>query len=263
MEMARTTAIIIGVGEGPEIDRLNLIHLTYAEPGAETIAGYAHNLGYDPVIRLIGPDATLNRVVNAIDTVSRLRPPLDTVLIVFSGHGHQQDSGGLCEYQGMDEHWCLRNGLLVDDRLLLLTQQFASTTRLLIVADCCFAAEGSGAHGELFRKLMRRTSNLLADLFAGPRRRWRREIEDARAALRRELLVGNCRPPDARWLLFGSSGSTPAETGKFMEAFLRAWNEPGARTSFRTFSKELRRLGGAPVVLAQDSALLDDPAFVP
>jgi hypothetical protein len=257
--MPRATAIIIGVGE-PAIDGLDLIHLPYAEPGAETIAGYAHDLGYDPVIRLIGPDATLGRVVTAIDTVSKLRPPLDTVLIVFSGHGYQQNSGGRCEYGGLDEHWCLRNGLLVDDQLLLLTKQFDLPTRLLIVADCCYAAEGSGIHGELFRKLMRHVSNLVGDLFGGQQRRWTREITGAHEALRREL-VGDCLPPEARWLFFGASGSGPADAGKFMSAFLSAWNEPGARTSFRTFWKSLKKC--APVVLPENSPLLDDPAFKP
>jgi hypothetical protein len=260
--MPRATAIIIGVGEGPEMDRLNLPHLDYAESGAREIAGYAHNLGYDPVIRLIGPDATLQGVIDAIDAASKVSPPLDTVLIVFSGHGYRCDSGGRCEYGGQDEHWCLRTGLLVDDQLLLLTKQFKRSTRLLIVSDCCYAAEGSGVHGELFRKLMRRLSNGVADLFGGPERRWGREIEASHEALRLEL-VGDCLPPEARWLLFGASGSGTAEAGKFMGAFLRAWNEPDARKSFRTFWKSLERLRVAPVVLPEDSPLLDDPAFEP
>lgn len=260
--MPRATAIIIGVGEGPEIDRLSLQRLNYAEPGAEKIAGYAHDLGYDPVVRLIGPEATLAGVVNAINAASRVKPPLDTVLIVFSGHGYHRNSGGRCEFEGPDEHWCLRDGLLVDDQLLLLTKQFELPTRLLIVADCCYAAEGSGIHGISFRNLIRRVSNQIGDMLDGSQRRWTSEIEGAHETLRREL-VGDCLPPKARWLFFGASGSGSADAGKFMTAFLRAWNEPGARKSFRTFRKSLNDLGGEPVVLPEDSSLLDDPAFEP
>ena len=67
---------------------------------------------------------------------------LEEVYIHFSGHGTQPRGGGLSEEDdGMDEALVPSdfrvNGLLRDDKLNSLLQEFHPRTRVLCVFDCC------------------------------------------------------------------------------------------------------------------------------
>lgn len=260
--MANSTAIIIGVGCGPAIRENGLQPLPHVVPSVERIARNAGDLGYSSVTKLIGPDATHDNVDAALRAAAR-RPALDTVLVVFSGHGFEKNVGRFCEYGGAaDQHWCLYDELMVDHHLLMRTQHFAPTTRLYIVADCCFAAAGSGVSGRLARMLTDSASGPLPDLFAGRPAPWESAVDRGREAVRK-IPEFNCTPPQAQWFLLAASDTNLAEAGIFMRAFLHAWDEPGARYSFRTFRKRVASLGGRPVVRPRNTPLLDAPAFVP
>lgn len=258
--MARATAVIIGVDDGPAIQQYHLPILTYAENGACKIAEYASDLLYDPITKLIGPDATYDRVDDALRRVAEAQPAWETVLIVFSGHGFRKNSGRRCNDQ-LDEHWCLHDKLMVDDHLLMRTQKFASTTRVFIVADCCFAARGSGFDG-LPKELIRRALNVLPDRLGWRRTFWENDVDAGRKRVW-EVPHFDCSSPKAELLLLASSAQSSAEAGPFMDAFLKAWAEPRARSSFSAFADRMRTLGGKPVLLPNDSPLLKAPAFMP
>jgi hypothetical protein len=254
--MARATAIIIGVDKGPTIEKYGLKQLTYAENGAEQIAKFAKATGYDPVVKLVGPSATFDRVDEALRNAGEVNPPWDAVLLMFSGHGFRKDSGLRCDHW-MDEHWCLHDELMVDDHLLMRTQKFAATTKLFIVADCCFAGGGSGLDG--LPKLLQRAVSFLSDLVWRRREAWEGDAD----AGRRAVLDFDCSPPRARVLLLASSSQTVAEAGPFMRAFLTAAGEPTALSSFNAFAGRMRALEGRPMLLPVDSPLRTEPAFKP
>ena len=258
--MPNTIAIVIGVGTGPAISSYGLGNLPHAEPAARLIATHARGLNYSSVTELVGSVAAYGNVDNALRKAAEALPA--TVLIVFSGHGFRKNPGGLCEYGSLDEHWCLHNELMVDDHLLMRTQKFAPSTRVFIVADCCFAADGSGVTGELARELLRHAAVPLPDLFAQRPKPWDSAVEAGREALRKDPSF-NCSPPQAQVLFLGASGSGPSEAGFFMRAFLSALGEPDAVKSFRAFHQRLAQLGGTPVLWTNHNPLLDAPAFVP
>jgi hypothetical protein len=253
--MSRAIAIVIGVGSGPLISNEGLETLDYAEPGASDILKRAVAVGYTPGPNLIGPNATLANVEAALRAAVKADPPWDTVLLVFSGHGLSEDSGGLCESGSEDEHWCLHDKLLVDDHLLQFTQQLAPATRLYIVADCCYAAEGSGIKG-LVARLLRRAGRFLTE--AG-----KRQSSWAAAVKAQRDMLFDCSEPSAQWILFGASSSSPAEAKAFMNAFLAAWDQPPPQPTFREFEIRIRANYGKPAVRCKDASLLDLRAFVP
>lgn len=260
--MENSAAIIIGVGCGPAGKGNGLPPLPHAEPAAVRIAQYVGGLGYNSVQSLIGPAATHDNVEIALRAAADVQPALNTVLIVFSGHGFQQDAGRFCEYGSLDEHWCLYDEFMVDHYLLMLTQRFASTTRLFIVADCCYAAEASGVSGRLARALAQNASGPLPDLFARRPASWEGSVDQRREAVVKKPGF-DCSPPQAQWLLLAASADDESEPGVFMSAFLRAWEEPDARSTFRAFWMRLVGLGGRPVLRPDKSPLLDLPAFAP
>lgn len=262
--MPRATAIIIGVSNGDSFDDYSLASLPHAEPAAERIAGYAQALKYDPVVKLIGPDATFDNVDGAFREAAKTE--WDTVLVVFSGHGWQMNSGLRCESDYLDEHWCLYDQLMVDDHLLMLTK-LLQTSRLFIVADCCYAAEGSGRSGDLARELRRHESDPLPDLFLLPDL-WEDAVRTGRAKVREENATFNCLPPAFDVLLLAAAGREKAEEAVFMRAFLTAWEEGTPRKSFRHFYHRVVQLVTSETastvrLVPSNSLLLTRPAFEP
>jgi len=259
--MASAKAIIIGVDAGPAIREYGLPELTYAEDGARQIAEYATALRYD-VTTLVGPEATYQNVDGALREAADPVIGWETVLVVFSGHGVRKDSGMRCDYNEFDEHWCLHNELMVDDHLLMRMQAFAEGTYLFVVADCCFAGGGSGWEGAPMRKLLRHAANLMSGFVPGLPKFWENDVDAGRKLVRKDAAF-NCSHPKAQFLLLASSDQDAAEAGPFMKAFLTAWQEPAARSTFRAFRDRMLKLGGRPVLLPSDSPLLDMPAFAP
>jgi hypothetical protein len=254
--MGRAIAIVIGVDKGPAIDKYGLATLTYAENGAEQIATFARTLGYDPVVTLVGPQATFERVDKALREAGEVNPPWDTVLLVFSGHGIRKDSGLRCDHW-KDEHWCLYNDLMVDDHLLMRTQKFAPKTKLFIVADCCFAGGGSGMYG--LPMLLQRAAGFLSNLFTWKPKAWENDVDTGRKA----VPDFDCSPPRAKVLLLASSSQAVSDAGPFMRAFLKASSDPTALSSFNAFADRVRTLGGRPVLRPKGSPLRTEPAFKP
>ncbi len=260
--MRRSVAIVIGVCDGPALTRHSLPSLDHPEAAAVKIADHAHRLGYAEVKRFIGRDAKRADVEEAISVAADGPNQPDTVFIFFSGHGHQDGANGRCEDGTLDEHWCLYDELLVDHRLLQLTRRFASTTRLFIVADCCFAALGSGVAGMPLEMGMETASLALEDPPTVAQALWDREVEVGRAEAKK-YGVPSCAPPQARWILIAASATQMAQANVFMTAFLKAWEESGTRSSFQTFYDRVAHYGGLPYRDYADATLLDEPAFDP
>jgi len=67
-------------------------------------------------------------------------------IISFSGHGTPSANGS-------QQGWCLRDRILTRSELLEWISTFQSGVRVLVVADCCYAAPQGGLFGFLMRRL--------------------------------------------------------------------------------------------------------------
>ena len=86
---------------------------------------------------LLSPDATMQRVIDAIYLISQDAQPGDTVMISYSGHGGQVPDGSHDETDGFDETWVLFDGMLIDDDLNILLAAFKKGVRVVVVSDSC------------------------------------------------------------------------------------------------------------------------------
>ena len=86
---------------------------------------------------LLSPDATMQRVIDAIYLISQDAQPCDTVMITYSGHGGQVPDGSHDETDGFDETWVLYDGMLIDDDLNILLAAFKKGVRVVVVSDSC------------------------------------------------------------------------------------------------------------------------------
>ncbi|HYJ78202.1 MAG TPA: caspase family protein [Longimicrobiaceae bacterium] len=264
--MTNAAAIIIGAGSSQSARAVGLKDLSHSDPAAVVIADYARRLGYTQVEELIGPNAKYKKVDDALQQAAAACPAWDTVLIVFSGHGYRMDAGLKCDHYD-DMHWCLDDAMMVDHHLLSRTQRFSERTRLFILADCCFAAGGSGRDG-MPKMVMAKASAPILAPSALPLSPWEKAVEDGRAAVRRDHTF-NCEKPKAETLLFAAADEAPAPAGVFMGALLQVW-QPGVEQSFRDLHGQVLALvlqqsanTNTPRLIPANSPLLDAPAFVP
>lgn len=84
--------------------------------------------------RLLGPDATVGRVREAItDAVSRIGPD-GLFVLTFSGHSERAVPG---EHLG---GWCLRDGVLRHTQIAELLAAVSSSAHIVVIAETCYAA---------------------------------------------------------------------------------------------------------------------------
>lgn len=268
--MARGIAIVIGVRASPLFGTYGLGILEHAEADACKMAEIARGLGYE-VSCFLGPDATCAAVENAVDTAAAaLTDTDDALLLSFSGHGVPLP-GVLCETDGSDEHWCLYDGLVVDDRIRLFWQKMGSQARVYTVADCCHSGDISERIQKaalLHRRLWENAwFSAVARLFVPAAiLRLYTDIDRERLKVRNDNPGLNCDPPVARVLLLSSVKAGIARDGAFMRGLRAAWVQPEARKSFRKFRdyieievrKEVRQ---PPGLTTNNSLLADKPPF--
>lgn len=88
---------------------------------------------------LYDQNATIRTVADNISLLARTSLPGDTVMITYSGHGGQAPDHNLDEKDGLDETWCLYDGMLIDDDFNRLLAQFQRGVRVIVVSDSCHA----------------------------------------------------------------------------------------------------------------------------
>lgn len=140
---------------------LNLVHPDYydgwdgalnaCELDAESMALLAQEANFENQGMLLTEQATRDNVLDAIRLAAKKCSAGDIFLITYSGHGGQVPDFREQGDGGSDETWCLYDGQLLDDELVLAWQDFAKGVRILIISDSChsggiekFALPGGG-----------------------------------------------------------------------------------------------------------------------
>lgn len=99
--------------------------------------------------KLLTADATRDAVISAIEDSMVKLGKGDMLVVSYSAHGGQIKDMNDDEADLLDETWCLYDGMLIDDELYALWQQFKEGVRILVLSDCCHsgtvakAAQGS------------------------------------------------------------------------------------------------------------------------
>ena len=147
--MAQGLSLHIGVNQldtghyGLNVPPLNACH-----NDAHEMEKFAHFLKYDVHGVLLDDQATRTAVQDAINAIAGQLDADDAFLLTFSGHGSQVPEktglGQADEDDGLEETWCLFDGMLLDDELRLLFSKFAPGARIYVVSDSCHA--GTAAH---------------------------------------------------------------------------------------------------------------------
>ncbi len=108
--------------------------------GAESDAHAMHEIASIQGFRatkLLREDAKIESVVQNIEHAAKELSAGDTFFISYAGHGGQVVDTSGDEGDGYDETWCLYDGQILDDELLLLWSRFDKGVRVLIVSDSC------------------------------------------------------------------------------------------------------------------------------
>lgn len=163
--------------------------LNACEADMKQMTELARQSGFPSQIALATKSATRARVIAEIRHAATRAEPGDMFLISFSGHGGKVPDLQEIGDDGDDETWCLYDGQLLDDELLLLWNEFREGVRILIVSDSCHSG-GIDRYGrtldarfESARGRVRTApSNVLRDTYYGNRDSYdklQRDIRDA------------------------------------------------------------------------------------
>lgn len=89
--------------------------------------------------------ATRENVLSFLDEASKKCVKGDLLILYYSGHGGNEipdangDEAGTGDHY--DETWCLYNGQLIDDELLLCWKKFKTGVRILVISDSCYSGD--------------------------------------------------------------------------------------------------------------------------
>lgn len=143
--MSRAVSIHIGVNHphGRHFDQ----PLASPEITAWRMAEIASQSGYGSTLVLRGEAATEQAVHDALARAALTLVRGDTLFVSFCGHGSQEPDHDCDEGHGWDEGWCLKDEVLVDDRLSGYWSLFDAGVRILVVSESCYAG-GMGRTGD-------------------------------------------------------------------------------------------------------------------
>lgn len=115
--------------------------LAACENDMNDMAALSQRAGFASRTILRTGQATRASVLGAIRDLAQSATAADLVLVTYSGHGGQvPDLGGDEPRDDMDDTWCLYDGQLLDDELLLEWTKFPRGCRILVVSDSCHSA---------------------------------------------------------------------------------------------------------------------------
>ena len=86
---------------------------------------------------LLDKEATVENIHKRFSLAAQKLRPNDIFLFTYSGHGTQVPDLNDDEIDGQDEAWVLFDGLLLDDMIGRLSDQFRDNVRVLIISDSC------------------------------------------------------------------------------------------------------------------------------
>lgn len=112
-----------------------------AKTDAAELAQIAGECGFS-VVTLRDLEATTGNVLNAIRRAAAELRRDDTFVLTFSGHGLAADTR-----EGFQQSWVLYDDVLVrygNDGLDAALAEFEAGVRVLVIANCCFAAGSLG-----------------------------------------------------------------------------------------------------------------------
>lgn len=135
--MARALSIHIGVNT--PAGRMGDHPLRNSEDVTWQMAGLAQRAGYESLLVLRGESATRGAVHHAVTGAAGMLTRGDSLLVTFSGHGTQVRDMDADEWGGIDEGWCLKDGVLLDDRLAGYWQLFEAGVRIVVVSESCYS----------------------------------------------------------------------------------------------------------------------------
>lgn len=113
-------------------------HLSGSETAAWQMAELANVAGYRSLQVLRGGHATRAAVHGALTGAAGVLAGGDQLFISYSGHGGREPDRERDERSGLDQGWCLADGLLLDDKLAGYWRLFDPGVRILIVSDSCY-----------------------------------------------------------------------------------------------------------------------------
>lgn len=153
--MTRGRALHIGVRSyDATVYRREVPRVISAEADAAALADLTFREGFIAAPPLLSAAATLAAVEDAFGQAQRDLAAGELFVVSFSGHGGRyadvfddltaRPPGGHNRWRdedgdGMDEAWCLFDGVLLDDRLGELLAGFAAGVEILVVSDSCYA----------------------------------------------------------------------------------------------------------------------------
>ena len=134
--MPRALSIHIGVNHASAKAHLPL---RQTEDVAWRMAQLAQRAGYDSMLVLRGETATRQAVHTALTAAAGMLAPGDTLLVTFCGHGTRMHAVEDKERDGMDEGWCLSDGVLLDNRLAGYWRLFEKGVCIVVVSESCYS----------------------------------------------------------------------------------------------------------------------------
>jgi metacaspase-1 len=150
--MARALSIHIGVNT--PAGRMAAFPLRQSEDVTWRMAGLANQAGYGSLLVMRGESATRQSVHHALTSAAGMLVDGDALLVTFSGHGTQERDLNKDEWGGIDEGWCLADGVLLDDKLAGYWRLFEPGVRIVVVSESCYSGgmdrDDKGAWDDLF-----------------------------------------------------------------------------------------------------------------
>lgn len=240
--------------------------LSFAEQNARAMLGIAQAQQFRQITMLLTDLATRGAVETAIENASRRLEPGDMFLLTFSGHGTRVPDGvggntgdTPPEADGLDEAWCLYDGLLLDDDLqrALAPCLARERVRILLISDSCYngtiverppaAPKGTrksfGFPSEAPKVVLRSLADYLA---SRPRPKGDSNLRQPATKLILNEPSGVESTPEVRapTLCFTASqdDSTTKEVmgnGKFTKRLLAVWNEGAFDRTYAAFRAEI------------------------
>jgi hypothetical protein len=141
--MANTQALLIGLNT---VDPKHYAGwdgaLAVCENDAKDFALYLASRKINNRLLLLTKAATRGAVKNALDAAAKTLVRGDLFVVYYSGHGGNEiPDVNNDEKDGFDETWCLYDGELIDDELLLTWRKFKAGVRIIVISDSCFSGD--------------------------------------------------------------------------------------------------------------------------
>jgi metacaspase-1 len=104
---------------------------------AEAMEKLATAQGFEVLAVLRDSQGTRQAVKDQFTQAAKTLKSGDIFLFTYSGHGSFVPDENGDETDKFDETWCLYDGMLIDDEVYQMWQEFAPGVRVLVLLDCC------------------------------------------------------------------------------------------------------------------------------